>query len=116
MFKYLPIFAALMVLATGSVNAQQREAIFQEIVVPGSNFDIVLAMAKPGSPTVNYAKEIDPNVIYLGNGLVTAYTPELAEMVGIDTLLHPAHTTMAGYGTVLTYVVPKRTASTAAMR
>ncbi|HTS40230.1 MAG TPA: hypothetical protein VMH84_06805 [Xanthobacteraceae bacterium] len=116
MFKCLSIFAALVVLSTGSANAQQREATFQKIVVPGSSFDIVVATPKLGSPTVNYAKEIDPNVFYLGNGLVTAYTTELAKMLDLATLMRPAHMTIVGTPVVI-YVVPKRTGSDAtAMR
>ena len=52
MLKHLSVCAALIAFATGSANAQQREAVLQRIAVPGG-FDIVLAMPKPGGATYN---------------------------------------------------------------
>lgn len=54
MLKYFSIFVTLTALATGSANAQEREATFQKIAMPGVSFDIVLAMAMPGSPVLNF--------------------------------------------------------------
>ena len=120
MLKYLSIFTTLVALGTGSANAQDREAIFQKIVVPSGSFDIVLAMAKPGSPIVYYRDQPDPNIIYLGNGLVTAYTAELAAILDIATLMRPAYTFAAMPGNeksrtpMVIYIVPKATTPAAA--
>jgi hypothetical protein len=52
MFKPLSIFAALITFGTGSVSAQQREALLQTIEVPGADFDIALATPKtPARPS-----------------------------------------------------------------
>ena len=48
MLRYLPICTALVLLATGSVNAQQSETVFQKIDVPNAGFNIVLALPKAG--------------------------------------------------------------------
>jgi hypothetical protein len=120
MLKYLSIFATLVALGTGSASAQQREAIFQKIKVPNASFNIVLATAKPDSATLYYQDQPDPNIIDLGNGLVTAYTAELAEMLDITTLMRPARSIVAlrgdkkGETPVIVYFVPKHAATTAA--
>ena len=123
MLKFFLTFTALVAFATGSSNAQQREATFQKIVVPDASFDIVLAMAKPGSSIEDYREELDPTIIYLGNNLVTAYTAELSEMMDLEALLHPASSFVPGSGDkterapVFVYFVPKRATHTpAAMR
>lgn len=123
MLKFFLTFTTLVAFATGSSNAQQREATFQKIVVPDASFDIVLAMAKPGSSIEDYREELDPTIIYLGNNLVTAYTAELSEMLDLEALLHPASSFVPGSGDkterapVFVYFVPKRaTLTPAAMR
>ncbi len=121
MLKFLSIVATIVALGTNSANAQQREAIFQKIEVPNASYDIIMATAKPDSPTLYYRDQPDPNVIYLGNDLVTAYTSELSEMLDIATMMHPAHTSVAERGDkkdrtpVVVYFVPKR-GPAAAMR
>jgi hypothetical protein len=117
MLKWISMIATLATaLATGSANAQEREAILKRIAVPGAGFDIVVAMAKSGSRAEYYRSQPDPNVVYLGDGLVIGYTPEVAEMVDIEMLMHPVHATVGASGTVLTYFVRKRTQSTAAVQ
>ena len=78
MLRCLLMVATLMVLGTGTGNAQQREAVFRKIEVPNSGFDIILVTAKVGSPAPYYQDHPDPSVIYLPGGLVAAYTPDLA--------------------------------------
>ena len=116
MLKYLLIFSALLGLGAGAANAQDREAIFRKVSVPGASFDIVVATAKSDNSTGYYRGLPDPNVIYLGDGLVTTYTSELAGILDFDALLRPIRSTSAGYGAVLIYFVPKRTASDATLR
>ena len=91
MLKYLPLCAALAVLGTGSVSAQQREAVFQKVVVPNAGFNLVLAMPKPGAPITYLRGQPDPNVAYLmGEELVYAYTGNQQEPLDIGTLMAPA--------------------------
>ena len=67
MLKHLSIFTALIVLGTGSANAQQREAVLQKVEVPNAGFNLVLAMPKPGTPSLYLRDQPDPNAVgYLG--------------------------------------------------
>jgi hypothetical protein len=122
MLKFLPIFAALALLGAGSAHAQQREAVLQKIEVPNASFDLLIAMPRPGSPAVIARNQPDPNVIYLGNDLVTAYTAELAKTLDVAVLLSPAKSVVGGRGNhkddgAVVYVIPKSATSTsAAMR
>ena len=120
MFKLLSICAALIVFGSGSVSAQEREAVFQKIEVPNANFVIVLATAKPDGPKLYYRDQPDPNIIYLGSDLVTAYTAELAEMLDVTTLMHPVYSVAVEQGDksgrmpAIVYIVPKRAGPTVA--
>ena len=116
MLKYLSILTAAIALGSVAANAQQREAVFQRIDVPNATFDIVVATAKFGSSAEYYRDQPDPNLIYLSEELVTAYTTELAEMLSVEALLHPKHTLALGRENgrkpILFYFVPKRVSST----
>jgi hypothetical protein len=108
MLKLLTLFTTLLVFGAGSASAQQREALLQKVEVPNAGFYLLVAVTKPGSPAVNFRSQPDPNVIYLGNELVTAYTAELAEMLDIPALMHPVETTVLGQGEpVVIYIIPK---------
>jgi len=62
-------------IGAGGAQAQQREAVLQQVEVANAGFSIVIAMAKPGSPTVDYRGQPDPNLVYLAAGdLVYPYT------------------------------------------
>jgi hypothetical protein len=71
------------VISAGTTQAQQREAVLQQVEVANAGFNIVIATAKPGSAPADYRGQPDPNLVYLGPGdLVYAYTgarPDLAE-------------------------------------
>ena len=119
MLKFLPIFAALAILATSSANAQEREAVLQQIEVPNAGFNLLIAMPKPGSTAVNSRNQPDPNVIYLGNDLVTAFTAELAKLLDIAVLMRPAKSSVGGRGdqnidSAAVYIIPKNAAVTSA--
>jgi hypothetical protein len=123
MLKCLPIIVALIASGAGAAKAQEREAIFQRVVVPGANYEMVLAVAKPGGAIASYRHEFDPNVIYLGNGLVASYTTELSKMLDLATLLQPALSYAPKTGDkderapILVYFVPLQLGTTsAAMR
>jgi len=89
MLKYLPICAALAVLGTASVSAQQREAIFQKVEVPNAGFNLVLAMPASGAPRPS--DQSDPNVVYLmSEELVYSLTGNQQEPLDVGTLMTPA--------------------------
>ena len=67
MFKYISICAALVVLGSNAVNAQQQEADLQKIDVPNAGFNVVLALPKAGGSTADYHRQPDPNLIYLAD-------------------------------------------------
>jgi hypothetical protein len=91
MLKHLSIFAALVVLGTGSANAQQREAVLQKVEVPNAGFNLVLGMPKLGTPSLYLRDQPDPNVIYLmGEELVYAYTGGPQEPLDIWAFMAPA--------------------------
>jgi hypothetical protein len=61
-------------IGAGAAHAQQREAALQRVDVANAGFDIVIATAKPGSASVDYRGDPDPNLVYLAAGdLVYAY-------------------------------------------
>ena len=68
MLKSLSICAALIVLGTASVNAQQQEAILQTVELPGTGLDIVLAMPKSPAATINLAMSPDALIVGLVGG------------------------------------------------
>jgi hypothetical protein len=117
MFKQFLIGAALIAMATGTANAQYREAVLQKIEAPGSSFDIVVAMAKPGGWTFDPRTQRDAylgGVVHLGDTLVHPLTEDfLRTFTNIALLPHPACSFHAPSkngeaGTpVVVYVVPK---------
>lgn len=92
MFKRLSICALFIALGMGLLNAQQREAMFKKIEVPNADFDLVIAMAKPGGPTFDIRNQPDPYVVYLmGGQLVSAYLGETQKVFkDIGAMLVPA--------------------------
>lgn len=70
MFKQLSICAAFLALGTGSLNAEQQETSqlnrlqgesLTKIVVPGADFDIVLATINSQAVTaIDGGRQIDP--------------------------------------------------------
>ena len=68
MLKHLSICAALLAFGTGSVNAQQQEAVLQKVDVPGAGFDIMLAMPKPSGVTYNLGNSPDALIVHLIGG------------------------------------------------
>jgi hypothetical protein len=90
MFKPLSIFAALITFGTGSVSAQQREALLQTIEVPGADFDIALATPKTPGATIDLGKSPDALVIYLiGGELALGFESGEEMLKAIDSLRNP---------------------------
>ena len=112
MLKYISICATLVAFAMNSANAQQQEAVLQEIEVPNASFDIVLVMAKPGGPAIDLRNQPDPGVVYLmGGELVSAYVGEMQTVFrDIGALTVPAcafYTADQARTPIAVYVVPK---------
>jgi len=121
MFKTISICAALVVLGTGVVNAQQQEATLRKVDVLGTGFDLVFAMAKPGGAYTDLRGIPDPLVAYAGDGkLAFAIDDNVVEMFkDIGILNAPACTFQLTSGDnkspqpVSVYVVPKHEAPAA---
>jgi hypothetical protein len=64
MFKHLPLFAALAVLAPTSVNAQQSDPVWQKVEVPGADFVVVFAITKSSVAPDALRASPDPLVVY----------------------------------------------------
>lgn len=91
MLKYISICAALAVLGTGAVNAQQREAVLQNFELPGAGVDIVWATPKSPEATINLAMSPDALVIYLvGGKLALPFNSEREMLTGFQSLRRPA--------------------------
>ena len=82
MLKYLSICAALVVLGTGSVNAQQKDPVWQKVEVPGADFYIVFAMTKSPVARNNALRgQPDPLIVYpAGSELAFAVDGEVEKM------------------------------------
>jgi hypothetical protein len=90
MLKQLSVGAALIAVAVGSANAQQREATLQRIAVPGAGFDIVLATPKPGGATYNLANSPDALLVHLVGGELALVFEDADRMVKeLDALQRP---------------------------
>ena len=93
MLKYLSICAALVVLGTSSVNAQQKDPVWQKVEVPGADFYIVFAMTKSPVSANNALRGVpDPLVVYpAGSELAFAVTGEVEKLFkDIGALQFPA--------------------------
>jgi len=104
MFRFAAFGVAAAALTQQTASAQQREAILHRIEVPHAACEIVVATAKSDDKPERYDSQPDPNLIYLPNNLIVAYTPDLAAMIGVDALIRPAFRMDAA----VIYVLPKR--------
>ncbi len=116
MLKYLSICAALVVIGTAPVNAQQQEAVLQKLEVPGADFDFIVAMAKSqAGATIDLRGQPDPYIVYpIGDELAFAVDGEVEKMFkDIGSLRIPScafHVERQGNKpskAVAVYVVPK---------
>ena len=80
MLKQLSICAAIVVLATGSANAQQSEPVWQKLEVPGADFVVVFATTT--NPASNSLRDSpDPLVVYpAGSELAFAVDGEVEKL------------------------------------
>jgi hypothetical protein len=124
MLKTISICVALIVLGTSVAAAQQREAFLKKLEVPGADFDIVVAMAKPGGAIVDQGGLPDPLVVSLaGTELAIGLDGEAVMMIkDIGLLLTPACAANAGRKngssskSIAVYVVPKGEPAALAVR
>jgi hypothetical protein len=91
MLKHISICAALIAFATGSVNAQQQEAVLQKIAVPGAGFDIILAMPKsPGGVTYNLGNSPEALLVHLiGDEMALGFDGAEKMLKALDALQLP---------------------------
>ena len=113
MLKCISICAVLLVVGNCEVKAQQQEATLQKVELPGTGFDIVFAMAKPGGAIADLRGMPDPLVVYSGEGkLAFAMDDKVLEILrDVDVLNAPPCTfqmiSNEGNSPVTLYVVPK---------
>ena len=90
MLKHLSICAALVAFATGAANAQQKEATLQKLEVPGSAFDIIVAMPKPGGVTFDLSELPDALLVHLiGGALALGFDNAEKMLQALDSLRRP---------------------------
>lgn len=124
MLKCFSTCAAFVVLTAGAVNAQQREAVLKKLEVPGANFDLVVAMAKPGGAVFVQQGLPDPLVVNLvGTELAIAVDSDVEKMVkDIGVLFADTCTASTdrknseSLRSVSVYVVPKGGTSLSSVR
>ena len=93
MLKQLSICAAIVVLATGSANAQQSEPVWQKLEVPGADFVVVFATTtNPQTANNSLRASPDPLVVYpAGSELAFAIDGEVEKLFkGIGRVEFPA--------------------------
>ncbi len=94
MIKQTLMGAVFVAAGTLSAAAQHRDVILQKVQVPGTDFDIVLAMsAPPTTPTFGAAARKDALVTYpIGDELAYATTGEIEDMLKeVGSSLMPIH-------------------------
>jgi hypothetical protein len=114
MLKHLSICAVLIAFATGSVNAQQQEAVLQKLEVPGAAFDIILAMPKPSGATYNLGNSPDALLVHLTGGeLALGFDGAEKMLKALDSLqlpvcsFHVENKDSKSRKPVAVYIVPK---------
>ena len=111
------------VICAGTAQAQQREAVLQQVEVANASFNIVVATAKPGGATADYRAQPDPNLVYLPAGdLVYAYTGS-RQALAEDVIFTPPACSFnverrdfSPRAPVIIYVIPKGTPPIATSR
>jgi hypothetical protein len=89
MLKCLAMCCAL-VLGAGASSAHEREAILQKIEVPGANFEMLVATAKPGGAVYDLDEPPDALVIHLiGAKLWIGFDNAAKMLETIDILRRP---------------------------
>jgi hypothetical protein len=101
-------------IGAGAAQAQQREAVLQQVEVTNAGFNIVIATAKPGGATTDYREDPDPNLVYLAAGdLVYAYTGGRQDLAEDAIFMPPAcnfrveRKDFSPRTPVVIYVIPK---------
>lgn len=114
MLKHISICAALIAFATGSVNAQQHEAILQKLEVQGEAFDIILAMPKSPGATYNLGNSPEALIVHLiGGELALGFDGEEKMLKALNSLqlpvcaFHVENKDSTSRKPVSVYIVPK---------
>jgi hypothetical protein len=110
MLKRLAMCCALVVGA-GSSSAHEREAILQKIEVPGANFEMLVATAKPGGAIYDFGESPDALVIHLIGAKLWVGFDDTAKMLEtIDILRRPLgifHLERNEADPIAVYLIPK---------
>jgi len=92
----------------GGAQAQQWEANLRLVEIADSEFNLVVATARPGSASADYRGQPDPNLVYLGDGnLVFAYIGEQQTPAEEAIFTPPAYSFKVEDKPVVIYLIPK---------
>ena len=113
--KLLSVIVATMIGA-GAAQAQQREAVLQQVELTNAGFNLVIATAKAGGASGDYREQPDPNLVYLAPAdLVYAVTGGRNDLAEHAIFMPPAcsfqvdRKDFSGRTPVVIYVIPKGT-------
>ena len=115
MFRHLSICVALAAFAAGPVYAQKQEAVLQHIEVPGTDFNLALAVPKPGAGALpDLGNTPEALVVHLHGGALAVVFDDAGDMMtALDFLKSPVGAFhVGGKGNrspqpVALYIVPK---------
>ena len=115
MLKCLPICAALLALAPVSLCAEEREAVLQKVDLPGSAFDMLLALPTAEGALMDLSKSPEALVVHLvGGELALAFESGEHMLAAMDLLRSPlgaSHVPSGGAGPLVplaAYIVSKK--------
>ena len=89
MLRYITVCAVLLVLGTGSVNAQQQDVVLHKIEVPSADFDMVVVMSKAQAATANGPRSPSNSLVVspTGDELASATDAEIERIFGSSRYL-----------------------------
>jgi hypothetical protein len=89
MLKHFAVCAVLLVLGTGSVNAQQQDVVLRKIEVPGADFDVVFVMSKAQAAATIGLRSPENSLVVrsIGDELAFATDGEIERIFGSSRYL-----------------------------
>ena len=90
MLKVLSICAILVALGSNPARAQQQEAVLHRVEVPGTGFDVVVAIPKVRGVVYDLAEAPDALLVHLNGGALALAFESVESMVeALDLLRRP---------------------------
>jgi hypothetical protein len=89
MLKYMWICAALLAHGSNPAQAQQQEAVVHRVEVPGTGFDVIVAIPKVRGVVYDLADSPDALLVHLDGGLALAFESVESMVQALDLLRRP---------------------------